>query len=110
MPSNFIKIYDKNLIFFRYSTELYKHFFGAISPMTPKLGFPTQVDFTCAQRNCDWKSYPQFKDDNVRFTIIPLKPYLMNKVEDIVIFLGLKCFILIFLNGFPTVEMRKSLL
>ena len=40
----------------------------------------------------------------------PLNLYLINNVEDIVVFLSLKCSNLIFTTCFPAVEMHKSLL
>jgi len=37
-------------------------------------------------------SDPPCKDDNARFTTIPLNLYLINNVEDIVVFLGIKVY------------------
>ena len=37
---------------------------------------------------------PLFKESHARFTTVLLKLYLINKVEDIVVFLTLKCLIL----------------
>ena len=36
---------------------------------------------------------PPCKDDDARFTIEPLKSYLINNVKDIVVFLGMEGFI-----------------
>ena len=52
------------------------------------------------------------KDDDARFTTVPLKPYLINYVEEMVIFLSLKLFSLIIPTcsptGFPAAEMGNS--
>jgi len=53
---------------------------------------------------------PSCKDGNVRFSTVPLYPYLINNVKDIVIFLGLKCSSVITSICFPAIEMRNSFL